>query len=149
MLLDYRSAAQYALSTQTFGVRATGPWQINTDWSVLYTAEFANQRNFGTNPNHVNANYYLGELGPSRNGLGVKAGYALLGGRSLTNEVSTPLANPFNGWTELFGTTPNLGNSHGLEARYLTSIDLCINNAIQCPSGGKTDAPTEGECRFA
>ena len=55
--------------------------------------------------------------------MGVKAGYALLGGRSLTNEVSTPLANPFNGWTELFGTTPNLGNSHGLEARYLTASD--------------------------
>jgi hypothetical protein len=121
LLLDYRSAAQYALSTQTFGLRTAGPLQINPDWSVLYTAEFANQRNFGTNPNHIKANYYLGELGPSWRGFGVKGGYALLGGRSLTDEVTTPLANPFNGWTELFGTTPNVGNSHGLEARYLTA----------------------------
>jgi hypothetical protein len=132
LLLDYRSAAQYALSTQTFGLRANGPWQINSEWSVLYTAEFANQRNFGPNPNHVNANYYLGELGPSRHGLGVKAGYALLGGRSLTDEVSTPLANPFNGWTELFASTPNVGSSHGLAARYLTASD-----AIR-PLGGVT-----------
>lgn len=31
----------------------------------------------------------------------------------------------------------------------LGTIDLCINNAIQCPSGGNSYAPTEGECRFA
>jgi len=123
LLLDYRSPAQYALSTETFGLRANGPFEINQQWSALYTAEFANQRNFGTNPNHVNANYYLGELGPCWHGFGVKGGYALLGGLSQTNELSTPLANPFNGWTELFGTTPNLGNSHGLEARYLTASD--------------------------
>ena len=28
-------------------------------------------------------------------------------------------------------------------------IDLCIKNAIECPSGGNAYAPTEGECRFA
>jgi len=123
LLLDYRWPAQFALSTETFGLRANGPFEFNQQWSVLYTAEFAKQRNFGTNPNYVNANYYLGELGPSWRGFGVKAGYALLGGHSLTDEVTTPLANPFNGWTELFGTTPNLGNSHGLEARYLTAND--------------------------
>jgi hypothetical protein len=27
-------------------------------------------------------------------------------------------------------------------------IDLCINNAIQCLSGGKMYGPTEGQCRF-
>src|SRR5438093_6930396 len=29
------------------------------------------------------------------------------------------------------------------------AIDICINNAIQFPSGGNTYAPTEGKCRFA
>ena len=28
-------------------------------------------------------------------------------------------------------------------------IDLCINNAIQCSSGGTVDASPEGQCRFA
>lgn len=121
LLLDYRSVPKYGLSTRTLGVRATGPYEINPQWSVLYTAEFANQRDFGSNPNHVNANYYLAELGPGWRGFGFKAGYALLGGRSATDELTTPLANPFNGWTELFASNPNLGSSHGLEARYLTA----------------------------
>jgi hypothetical protein len=121
VLLDYRSVAQYALSTRTFGVRTTGPYDFNPQWSLLYTAEFANQRNFGSNPNHVNANYYLGELGPAWRGWGLFGGYALLGGRSATNELTTPLANPFNGWTELFANNANLGTSHGLEARYVTA----------------------------
>src|SRR5436190_17547185 len=29
------------------------------------------------------------------------------------------------------------------------AIDICINNAIQFPSGGNTYAPTEGKCRSA
>src|SRR2546425_3666058 len=32
---------------------------------------------------------------------------------------------------------------------FLRDIDICINNAIQFPSGGNTYAPTEGKCRFA
>src|SRR5438067_1824096 len=28
-------------------------------------------------------------------------------------------------------------------------IDLCINNAIEWPSGGNAYAPTEGQCRYA
>ena len=121
LLLDYRSVAQYALSTRTIGALATGPYEINSRWSVLYAAEFAKQRNFGNNPNYVSANYYLAELGPGWRGVGLKGGYALLQGRSANDEVTTPLANPFNGFTELFGTTPNVGASNGLEALYLTA----------------------------
>ena len=121
LLLDYRSVPQFALSTRTFGARVTGPYQINPQWSVLYTAEFANQQDFGSNPNRVNVDYYLAELGPGWRGLALKGGYAMLQGRSATDEVTTPLANPCNGWTELFGTTPNLGTSNGLVALYLTA----------------------------
>lgn len=56
----------------------------------------------------------------ARHGLGVKAGYARLGGHSVTDKLSTPLASPFNGWTDLFVNVPSLGTSHGLEARYLS-----------------------------
>jgi hypothetical protein len=45
----------------------------------------------------------------------------LLGGRSARDKLSTPLAHPFNGWTDLFANNPSLGNSHGLEASYLTA----------------------------
>ena len=121
VLLDFHLSALYAQSTKTFGLRATGPYQFTKNWSALYVAEFANQTNFGTNPYHVNENYYLGELGPAWHGIGVQAGYALLKGRSVTDKLTTPLSHPFNGWTDMFANNPSIGNSHGLEARYLTA----------------------------
>ena len=121
VLLDFREPVLYAQSTQTFGLRMTGPYQFSKHWSAFYAAEAANQRNFGTNPNRVDENYYLGELGPAWHGIGVQAGYALLQGRTVTDILTTPLAHPFNGWTDLFVNNPSLGNSHGLEARYLTA----------------------------
>jgi hypothetical protein len=121
LLLDYRSRPQFSLSTQTYGVRATGPYHFSADWSLIYTAEFAKQRNYGTNPNRVDVNYYLGELGPGWRGLELKLGYALLGGRSSTDELTTPLAPPRNGWTDLFFNNPSGGGGNGLEARYLSA----------------------------
>ena len=119
LLLDYRSPAQFFLSTQTYGLRVNGPYQFNTDWSLVYTGEFAKQKNYGTNPNRVDANYYLGELGPGWHGLELKFGYALLGGRSSTDELTTPLAPPRNGFTDLFFNDPSIPAGSGLEARYV------------------------------
>jgi hypothetical protein len=64
LLLDYRSPAQFSLSTQTYGLRVNGPYEFNSDWGLTYTAEFAKQKNYGSNPNRVDVNYYLGEIGP-------------------------------------------------------------------------------------
>jgi hypothetical protein len=121
LLLDYRSPAQFALSTQTYGLRVNGPYRLSTDWRIVYTAEFAKQKNYGTNPNHVDENYYLGELGPGWRGLNVKAGYAFLGGRSATDLLTTPLSPPFNGWTDLFFNNPNTPSGHGLQAAYINA----------------------------
>src|ERR1700676_56641 len=49
VLLDFRLPVLYTQSTQTFGLRATGPYQFTKNWSALYAGEFANQRNFGPN----------------------------------------------------------------------------------------------------
>lgn len=119
LLLDYHRASQFTNSTQTYGIRATGPYKLDQDWSVIYTAEYAKQKNFGSNPNHVDANYYLGELGPGWRGLDLYAGYAFLAGHSPTDLLTTPAAPPFNGWTDLFINNPILGHASGLEARYL------------------------------
>jgi Alginate export len=121
LLLNYRAPAQFAMSTQTYGLRVNGPYQFNDDWSLVYTAEYAKQKNYGTNPNRVDANYYLGEVGPGWRGFTFKAGYALLGGRSVTDKLTTPLAPPFNGWTDLFVNDPSGGGGNGLEARYLSA----------------------------
>ncbi len=121
LLLDYRAPAQFAMSTQTYGLRVNGPYQFTDDWSLVYTAEYAKQKNYGTNPNRVDANYYLGELGPGWRRFTFKAGYALLGGRSVTDKLTTPLAPPFNGWTDLFVNDPSVGGGNGLQARYLSA----------------------------
>jgi len=121
LLLDYDMPSLYNLSTETFGIRCTGPWKINPDWGVHYAAEFANQQDYAQNPNSVNANYWLGELGAVYKAHTVKAGVAWLGGSSVTDKLSTPLAHPFNGWTELFSSNPSVGNSHGLRATYISA----------------------------
>jgi len=121
LLLDQHVPAQFFNSSQTYGVRATGPFQFNKDWSLIYTAEYAKQKSFGSNPDRVDANYYLGELGPGWHELRVKAGYAFLSGHDTTDLLTTPLAPPFNGWTDLFINNPVKGSASGLEARYLSA----------------------------
>jgi len=121
LLLDFREHAQFTTSTQTYGLRVTGPYQFNPDWSLLYAGEFAKQMNYGTNPNKVNENYFLGELGPGWRDFGIKAGYAFLGGRSSTDLLTTPLAPPRNGWTDLFFNDPTEAGGNGLEAAYVTA----------------------------
>ncbi len=121
LLLDFRGPAQFATSTQTYGLRLTGPYQINSEWNLLYVAEFAKQMNYGTNPNKVDENYFLGELGPGWHDFSVKASYAFLGGRSATDLLTTPLAPPRNGWTDLFFNNPSIPSGHGLEALYVTA----------------------------
>jgi len=121
LLLGYRAPAQFTLATQTYGIRVNGPYQLNRDWGIQYTAEFAKQKKYDANPNKVDANYYLGELGPLWRGFGIKAGYALLGGRSLTDKLSTPLAPPFNGYSDLFFNNPSVGGGNGLESRYVNA----------------------------
>ena len=130
LLLDYDERSLYYQSTRTFGLRCTGPWKINEDWGVYYTAEGANQQDFAHNPYKVNANYWLGELGGIYKGQTVKGGVAWLGGRSATDKLTTPLAHPFNGWTELFSANPSRGTSHGLQALYLSA-----GGAVPVPDG--------------
>ena len=44
LLLDFRAPAQFSTSTQTYGIRVNGPYRFNDDWSLVYTAEYANRR---------------------------------------------------------------------------------------------------------
>ncbi len=102
-------------STKSFGLRLEGPYKLNEDWSLLFTTEFANQSSNANNPNRVNANYILDEVGVSYKNNNLKFGYTLLEGKSPTNKFQTPLAHPFNGWVEKFNQTPSIGSNDGLQ----------------------------------
>jgi hypothetical protein len=119
LFLDYHTAPLRSLSTQTLGVRISGPYRLNTNWGLLYAGEIARQKDFGTNLNRVGATYALAEFGVEYNGRGFKLGHSLVGGRSATDKLSNPLGQAQNGWTELFFANPGVGSSQGLKARYI------------------------------
>lgn len=122
-----------ALSTNTFGIRADGAYGLGEGWSLLYTAEFANQRDAGNNPAGINVNYYLGELGfsyrpglPYLDTLSLKASYEVLEGKGSTVVNGTPVArafqtplgtnHAFQGWADRFLLTP----ADGIEDFFVT-----------------------------
>lgn len=107
VLLDYETIPTN--SSKSIGLRLTGTYKLNKTLNLLYTAEYAKQSEYADNPNAVDAAYLLTELGVARSGMSVTAGYNVLEGESATNKFNTPLAHPFNGWTEKFAATPNAG----------------------------------------
>jgi len=110
---DEKMVQNYALSSQTYGVRFTGSQPIGKGVKIAYVASWARQSDYHNNPNDYSADYWLGEATLSANALTAAGGYEVLGadkGLALTS-VQTPLASyfKFNGWAGKFGTTPPNG----------------------------------------
>lgn len=104
-------------STQTYGLRFEGKYPLAENLSVLLHAEYAHQWDFGNSPIKYDASYYRGETGlvynidkPWLTGLTCKIGYENLGSGGI-GAFQTPLAtiHPFQGWADIFATTPNSG----------------------------------------
>lgn len=106
--LDLPEAA--AMSSRTLGVRFVGDQLIGTGAKLLYAAEYAHQIDLAPNPREFGHDYMFLETGVSANGFTVKAGYERLEGDG-TTALQTPLAtlHAFNGWADLFLTTPANG----------------------------------------
>ncbi|HEV2435425.1 MAG TPA: hypothetical protein VG077_05450 [Verrucomicrobiae bacterium] len=116
-LLDLHNASGDANSCATYGGYFAGAAPV-TDWlSVDYRAEFAWQDEYADSPLRYSADYYNLEAGASIKpvafgagcedlGSGVNSGSG--GGRA---SFRTPLAtlHPFNGWADVFLTTPANG----------------------------------------
>lgn len=123
-LLDYdRASAVTANTANTYGIRLNGgtPFAGN---KLLYTAEFASQRDGGNNPVRYKAKYVLLEGGVDiGSGTVFKLGYEVLGADlnattkasgavvAAGKSFSTPLAtlHAFNGWADMFLATPSQG----------------------------------------
>lgn len=101
-------------SVNTYGVRFEGR-APRDGWHLLSTLEYAIQHDAGSNPNYVDSDYRVLELGVESAGIAYRVGYNQLSGRSATDKFITPLAHTFNSLTELFLTNPSLEDSHGLE----------------------------------
>lgn len=103
-----------ANSCATYGASFSGSAAIAGDFRLIHRVEFARQTNHGSSPLSYSAGYHSLELG-----MGVPAGSLALGQERLGADRSaafrTPIAtlHAFNGWADVFTTTPAAGLRDG------------------------------------
>ncbi len=120
-LMSYDEAVFYGLSSQTYGGRATASFTLAPHTKLNLAASYARQKDYGTNPARYEADYIAAEAAVAYKGLTVTGGYELLGGDAAAGKAfQTPMAtlHKFNGWADLFLTTPQTGAYGGLQDWY-------------------------------
>ena len=124
-VLPVQQTATARLSTQTYGLRADYSFALPDSVGAKLTAEFADQTNYASNPLSFNLNYYLAEASATYQGIKALAGYEVLEGNGAIG-FSTPLAtlHIFNGWADMFLTTPANGlKDLYFQAAYTLPVD--------------------------
>ena len=102
------------VSTETYGLRFAGERNLQS-LRLGYTASYATQADYGSNPFQFDLDYYTAELTGGYRQYGVVLGAEILEGDGVVG-FATPLAtlHRFNGWADKFLTTP----ANGLDDRY-------------------------------
>lgn len=123
-LLDYSAGKEAffrANSSQTYGVRASTSLPLAKTVKLDLLASYANQSDYGSNPNSYKADFALAEASLAVASFKLTAGYELLGsdgsasvkasGAATAFGFQTPMAtlHKFNGWADLFLNTPVTG----------------------------------------
>jgi len=103
-------AAVEAWDTATAGVRAEIKQVLRDTLSAGLNVEYATQSNYGHNRAHFRLGYWVAEASLRSEALSLTGGYEVLQGNG-TAAFVTPLASlhPFNGWADVFSTTPIFG----------------------------------------
>lgn len=116
-LLDFRNSQ--ANSSSSVGARFSGDQDVSDDLTWNYTASYAYQEDAAENPLNYATHYYAVQTGVAwRQTLRFGAGYEVLGSQGGRASFQTPIAtlHGFNGWADLFLTTP----ADGIEDLYFT-----------------------------
>lgn len=115
-ILDYDEAVVFANSSKTFGARAVAGFPLAPKTKLNLIGSYARQSDHGSNPVRYQADYINAEAGIDFKGLTVLGGWEKLGSDEdaaggASRAVQTPLAtlHKFNGWADMFLTTPNKG----------------------------------------
>jgi len=108
-LLDYDT--RLAFSSQTYGALATAAIDIPAVGKLNALASFAIQSDYGANPVAYDAEYINAQANLTVLGFGLTAGYEELGSDGGVAAFQAPLGtlHAFNGWADLFLTTPANG----------------------------------------
>ncbi len=109
-LLDFDDPLQLTNSTQTFGLRAQTVLPLSPKVKVDLLGSYARQSDWKQSPRDFAANYGYAEGGVTVSGLRLGGGWEVLGSNRNV-AVQTPLAtlHKFNGWADVFLTTPAQG----------------------------------------
>ncbi len=115
-LLDYDEVFFFANSSQSYGARATAAFPLTPTIKLNLAASYARQSDYGSNPVAYSADYMALEGVLAVKGFSLTAGWEKLGSdeaaaAGASRSFQTPMAtlHKFNGWADLFLTTPNKG----------------------------------------
>lgn len=110
-LVDWNASALEANSSQTYGLRLDGARKVSDDWKVLYTAEYAKQDDYKGGSALIDNHYYHVGAGAGFGKWFARVDQELLSGNGQGKAFQTPLGTNhlFQGWADVFLTTPNEG----------------------------------------
>lgn len=121
-LIDYDEPVYFANSSQSYGARATAVLPLASAVKLNLMGSYARQSDYGSNPANYAADFIAAEAGLAVKALTLTAGYELLGGDAKAQRaVQTPMAtlHKFNGWADVFLTTPQTAAYGGLQDIYV------------------------------
>lgn len=107
-VLDFDNAA--VASTGTYGARLTGVGKASEKLAYTYTAEWARQSDNGRNPKNFSVDYTAVSGGLARGPLSASLAFERLGsGNGVVFQTPLATLHAFQGWADVFLTTPNDG----------------------------------------
>ena len=112
--LDYDEGFLLANSSQTYGLTLNTVVPLPAKTKLSLRASYARQSDYAENPFEYAADYWSLEAGTALAGFGISGGWEKLGsdnGRGLQTPMAT--LHKFNGWADLFLTTPTTGLEDG------------------------------------
>ena len=115
-LLDYEENFALPNSSQTYGGILSGSFPLGRDINLSLRGSYAHQSDYGDNPFDYSTDYWSFEGSSQIAGFDIAAGWEKLGSDN-DRALQTPMAtlHKFNGWADLFLTTP----AAGLEDAYV------------------------------
>lgn len=115
-VIDYDETIAFANSSQTYGGRAVAAFPLSPKVKLNLVASYARQWDHGRNPVNYAADFVNAEAGISIKALTLTGGWEKLGSDKdaaggAGKGLQTPLAtlHKFNGWADVFLTTPAKG----------------------------------------
>lgn len=98
-------------SNRILGARLDGAHRLNELWKLLYTAEFADQKDYAGGDSRINAHYYKLGGGAGYGNFSLRADQELLSSNDSQYAFQSPFGTNhlFQGWVDKFLTTPKQG----------------------------------------